>query len=86
MENYMATKKYTARDAFKEALADTGLAFVVNVPLNFVLVALAFELEFSAFKTSIMLTSIFTVFALTRKTYLRLHFDRKNQKKIATEQ
>jgi len=81
----MAAKKYTTRDAFKEALADTGLAFVVNVPLNFALVALAFELEFSAFQTSIMLTSIFTVFALTRKTYLRLHFDKRNQKKTATQ-
>ena len=54
---------YTKLMAFKEALSDTGLAFLVNVPLNFLLVALAFRWEFTAFQTSVMLTTIFTVFA-----------------------
>ena len=69
--------------AFKEAFADTGLAFCINVPLNFMLVAMAFELEFSAWQTSIMLTTIFTVFALTRKTYIRVHFEKRYAKKQA---
>ena len=69
--------------SFKEACADTGIAFCVNVPLNFVLVAMAFRLEFTAWQTSIMLTSIFTVFAITRKTYLRVHFERRYNKKQA---
>lgn len=67
--------------AFKEAFTDTGIAFCINVPLNFVLVAMAFRLEFTAFQTSIMLTSIFTVFALTRKTYLRVQFEKRHNKK-----
>jgi hypothetical protein len=69
--------------AFKEAFTDTGIAFCINVPLNFVLVAMAFRLEFTAFQTSIMLTSIFTVFALTRKTYLRVQFEKRHNKKLA---
>lgn len=77
-------KKYTLIDAFREAVADTGIAFVINVPLNFVLVAFAYRVEMSAFWTSIMLTSIFTIFALTRKTYLRLHFHKRYQEKVLT--
>jgi hypothetical protein len=69
--------------AFKEAFADTGIAFCINVPLNFALVAMAFELEFSALQTSIMLTTIFTIFALTRKTYIRVHFEKRYAKKQA---
>ena len=69
--------------AFKEAFTDTGIAFCINVPLNFVLVAMAFRLEFTAWQTSIMLTSIFTVFALTRKTYLRVQFEKRHNKKRA---
>ena len=67
--------------AFKEALADTGIAFCINVPLNFVLVAFSFEIGLGAFYTSLMLTLFFTVFALTRKTIIRVHFERKNNKK-----
>lgn len=67
--------------AFKEALADTGIAFIINVPLNFAMVALAFELELSAFWTSIMLTTFFTLFAIVRKTYLRLHFEKRYENK-----
>lgn len=75
-------KEYNLASAFKEAVADTGIAFVINVPLNFMLVAFAFSMEMSAFWTSVMLTSIFTVFALTRKTYLRLHFHKRMLKKL----
>jgi|TARA_R110001606_G_scaffold396210_1_gene569899 hypothetical protein len=74
---------YTKMMAFKEAVGDTAFAFCINVPLNFILVALAFRWEFSAFQTSVMLTSIFTVFAIVRKTYVRLYFNHKNLKKEA---
>jgi hypothetical protein len=68
------------RRAFKEAIADTGIAFVINVPMNFMLVAFAFEMQLSAFWTSIMLTAFFTLFAIVRKTYLRLHFEKRYNK------
>jgi hypothetical protein len=69
--------------AFKEACADTGIAFCINVPLNFMLVAFAFEVGMSAFMTSLMLTTFFTIFAITRKTYLRVHFEKRYNKKQA---
>ena len=34
--------------AFKEAVADTFLAFIINFPLNLLLVAIAFDLDFTA--------------------------------------
>lgn len=71
--------------AFKEACADTGIAFCINVPLNFALVAFAFEIGLSAFYTSLMLTTFFTVFAITRKTYLRVHFEKRYKKKQAQQ-
>ena len=71
---YMIAESRTKKTirAFKEAVADTSFAFVINVPLNFVLVAMAFRLESIAFETSVMLTTIFTIFAIVRKTYVRL--------------
>ena len=75
--------EYGVWHAFKESVTDTGIAFAINVPLNFVMVAFAFEVGMSAFWTSVMLTSVFTIFALTRKTYLRLHFHRRMLKKQA---
>lgn len=73
-------KKMKRIRAFREAVVDTAIAFSINVPLNFVMVWVAFKLEFTAWQTSLMLTTIFTVFALIRKTYIRLHFEKKHQK------
>lgn len=68
--------------ALRESLSDTGLAFVVNVPLNFLLVHLCITVwQVGTFWTSVIMTSIFTVFAITRKTYVRLFFDERNRKK-----
>lgn len=75
------TKKEKVRAALKESVTDTSIAFCINVPLNFIMVAFAFEVGMSAWQTSLMLTTVFTIFAITRKTYIRLHFEKKNQKK-----
>lgn len=73
----MAYDTKRVQRALKESLADTGVAFIVNVPLNFVLVTVAFRMELGAFWTSVMLTTIFTLFAIVRKTYMRLHFEKR---------
>jgi hypothetical protein len=78
-------RKEKFKIAFKEALSDTGIAFAINVPLNFVLVAFAFRMEFTAFETSVMLTTIFTIFAITRKTYVRMFFQDRNRKKYGNQ-
>lgn len=66
--------------AFREAVADTAVAFSINVPLNFAMVWMAFHMKLSAWQTSLMLTTVFTIFAVVRKTYMRLHFENRYQK------
>jgi O-antigen/teichoic acid export membrane protein len=62
--------------AFREAVADTVIAAAINIPLNFVIVAIAHKYELGPFATSLMLTTFFTTFALIRKTYIRVHFQK----------
>ena len=69
--------------AFKEAVADTFLAFIINFPLNLLLVAIAFDLDFTALQTSIFLTLVFTTVAIIRKTYTRMYFETRNLRKKA---
>ncbi len=69
--------------AFKEAVADTFLAFLINFPLNILLVAIAFDLELSVLGTSVFLTAIFTSVAIIRKTYTRMYFETRNLRKKA---
>lgn len=76
----MASKEKFNR-AFKESITDTAIAFCFNVPLNFIMVAFAFKVGMSAFQTSLMLTTVFTIFAITRKTYIRMHFEERNARK-----
>jgi len=71
------------KQAFKESLADTLLALVINFPLNLLLVWIAYDLQFTALQTSVFLTVIFFVVAVVRKTYTRTYFDKKNSKKIS---
>jgi len=69
------------KQAFKESLADTLLALVINFPLNLLLVWIAYDLQFSALQTSVFLTVIFFLVAVVRKTYTRTYFDKKIVKK-----
>lgn len=70
-------KNTTVKNAFREALADTALAFCINVPLNFAIVAFAYLQDYTAIQTSILLTTLFTFLALVRKTYIRIHFEKR---------
>jgi hypothetical protein len=65
--------------AFKEAVADTLIGMATNIPINFILIAIAFDQEWTALTTSIFLTVTFTVLALFRKTFLRLYFESRVQ-------
>lgn len=77
---------YNVFNAFREAVADTGIAFVINVPLNFLLVWVCIDVwNIGTFWTSVALTTFFTVFALIRKTYLRMHFHKRHLKKSVIE-
>lgn len=63
--------------SLREALIDTGIGLLVNTPLNFGFIALAFHLELSAFETSLWLTIFFTILAIIRKYWIRLRFYKK---------
>lgn len=66
--------------ALKESIADTSIAFCLNVPLNFILITFAFNAGLSAIGTTILLTTVFTLFAIVRKTYIRMHFENRNSR------
>jgi hypothetical protein len=65
--------------ALREAVIDTALAATINMPLNYLLVVIAFSLQLSALETTLFLTAVFTVFAIIRKYYVRLHFERQKE-------
>lgn len=77
--------------AFKEACVDTGIATVINFPINILLLYIAantFVLwmdsqEQEIFWTSVYLTVCFGTIAIIRKTIIRHYFDKKNRKKEA---
>ena len=63
--------------SLREAVIDTGIGLIVNTPLNFIFIALAYHHELTAFQTSVGLTVIFTIFAIIRKYFIRLRFYKK---------
>lgn len=72
------------RQAFYEAVTDTGIAAVINIPLNFILVYLCIDVwQIGTLWTSVILTTIFTVYAIIRKTIIRLYFETEQLKKQA---
>ena len=72
------------KQAFYEALTDTGIAAVVNIPLNFVLVYLCIDVwKVGTMWTSVIMTTIFTAYAIARKTVVRLYFEQEAIKKNA---
>lgn len=60
--------------AIKEATTDTLIGFAINVPLNFILISLAFSLQYNEIQTTVLLTVVFTLLAIIRKTVVRLYF------------
>ena len=74
--------KTRVKQAFYEAVTDTGIAAIVNIPLNFVLVYLCIEVWMvGPMWTSVILTTIFTTYAIIRKTIVRLYFEKEQRKK-----
>lgn len=77
--------------ALMEAVSDTALALVINFPLNILLLWIANRTFIPSmvsegqqiFWTSVYLTVVFSVVAITRKTYVRLYFNKKQLKKEA---
>ena len=74
------------RDAFKESVSDTALAFAINVPLGFLMIEFAnlIGIVATTYEQNIQLVIlqniVFTTVAIIRKTYVRIYFERKNRK------
>jgi len=85
----MGTTKEQKKAAFKEATSDTLLALVINFPLNIFLLWVANRTFIpnmvtegeQIFWTSVYLTVVFSIVAITRKTWVRLYFFKKDLKK-----
>jgi len=65
-------------NSFKEAVLDTGVALVINVPINFVLLWYADRNDYSISETTVFLTVTFTIIAIVRKTTIGTWFKVKN--------
>ena len=63
--------------ALREAVSDTAIAFVINLPLNMVFLYIAHLIGLSIIATSVFMTVSFTVLAVVRKTFVRVYYMRK---------
>ena len=74
---------YKTRQAFKESLSDTALAFAMNVPIGFGIIAFANWVGIVAVtyeqnvQLVILQNIVFTTVAIIRKTYVRLWFENR---------
>jgi len=80
------TKKASKRQAFKESVSDTALAFAMNVPIGFGIIAFADWIGIVAVSYEenvqlvILQNIVFTTVAIIRKTYVRVWFENKRLK------
>lgn len=63
--------------AWFEAVFDTGVAVVINFPLNVCLLWFANRIDLSILQTSVMFTCVFTAVAIIRKYFIRNYFSKK---------
>ncbi len=79
--------KASKRQAFKESVSDTALAFVMNVPIGFGIIAFANWVGIVAVtyeqnvQLVILQNIVFTTVAIIRKTYVRVWFENKRLQK-----
>jgi len=66
------------KEAFKEAITDTIVAALINVPLNYLFINIAFYYNMTAAQTTLFFTIAFSIFAITRKYYTRVYFAKRN--------
>lgn len=80
------TKKASKRQAFKESVSDTALAFAMNVPIGFGIIAFADWIGIVAVSYEqnvqlvILQNIVFTTVAIIRKTYVRVWFENRRIK------
>lgn len=65
------------KKAWKEVLIDTAIAWMINFPLNMLLLYISKSLLLSITVTSILMSATFTVVAILRKYFIRIYFNNK---------
>lgn len=63
-------------NAWRESIADTALALILNLPLNMCLLFICKSLEMTVVQTSLTLSCVFTVVAIVRKYCMRIYFSK----------
>jgi hypothetical protein len=66
--------------ALKESFSDTVLGTFINFPVNFILIAFCLEMEMQALTMTVFMTSILFILAVGRKYYMRIYFEKRNNK------
>jgi|TARA_R110000850_G_C9584075_1_gene426603 hypothetical protein len=78
------------RQAMKESIGDTALAFIINMPIGFGIIAFANWLGIVAvsydqnIQLVLLQNFVFTTVAITRKYYVRIYFYNKSKKALTT--
>ena len=72
------------KKAFKESIVDTGVGMSINIPLNWIMLTLGLIWGLDALELSILMTTVFTFFAIGRKYVVRLHYTKKAKIPVST--
>jgi len=65
------------KQALRESWFDSVIATLINFPLNYILIWIAFSVHMTVLQTTVFCTSILFVIATYRKYKVRVHFKGK---------
>lgn len=69
-------KFFNNRTAWKESFIDTGIGFVLNFPINVLMLYICSALSATVLMTSVILSIAFTIIAILRKYIVRVYFNK----------
>lgn len=69
------------RKHWEEAIVDTTLATLINIPINYVLLEFVFEMKWSAAVATLFITAVFMFISVFRKVYISKYYERKHDKR-----
>lgn len=67
-------KSFNLKRTLYENLVDTGFATIINIPINYVLLAVILEMNVNPMTGTLLMTGIFFAIGICRKTYIRYVF------------
>ena len=73
----MYKMKNETKHALHESITDTGVGLAIIMPLNFIMLWIMNHVEMTVTQGTIFMSAVFTLFAIARKTYTRLHFSKR---------